>query len=198
MGRISVNNGLQVLGGYGFCSEFVLQQYARDIRIMAIYEGTTGIQSQDLLGRKVTMKGGEGLRLLAGEMMETIKSAMTYDDLRPAAGVLGEKLQQAQKVIEHLMAYAMKGNYERYLSDATIFMEMFGTIVIGWQWLKMGVQAKQALVTGKTEYPASFYEGKLHTMKFFYKYEMPRTNSLAEILMNEETLTIVEEKELIS
>ena len=53
-GSYSVNNGLQVLGGYGFCSDFILQQYYRDIRISAIYEGTTGIQSQDLLGRKDT------------------------------------------------------------------------------------------------------------------------------------------------
>ena len=52
-GRISINNGLQILGGYGFCSEFVLQQYMRDIRIYTLYEGTTGIQSQDLLGRKM-------------------------------------------------------------------------------------------------------------------------------------------------
>jgi len=51
-GATAVNNGLQVLGGYGFCTDFILQQYHRDIRISAIYEGTTGIQSQDLLGRK--------------------------------------------------------------------------------------------------------------------------------------------------
>ena len=46
-GSYAVNNGLQILGGYGFCSDFILQQYYRDIRISAIYEGTTGIQSQD-------------------------------------------------------------------------------------------------------------------------------------------------------
>ena len=50
-GSESVDNGLQVLGGYGFCTDFTLQQYYRDIRISALYEGTTGIQSQDLLGR---------------------------------------------------------------------------------------------------------------------------------------------------
>ena len=58
-GSASVNNGLQVLGGYGFCADFILQQYYRDIRISALYEGTTGIQSQDLLGRKVTMSNGK-------------------------------------------------------------------------------------------------------------------------------------------
>ncbi|HAK80040.1 MAG TPA: acyl-CoA dehydrogenase, partial [Runella sp.] len=57
MGLVAVSNGLQVLGGYGFTEDFPLEQYYRDIRITPIYEGTTGIQSQDLLGRKMTMKG---------------------------------------------------------------------------------------------------------------------------------------------
>ena len=198
MGRVSVNNGLQVLGGYGFCSEFVLQQYARDIRIMAIYEGTTGIQSQDLLGRKIPMLGGKALKLLTKEMMATIESAMTHDELQPAAKTLGEKMQLNGKVLNHLMGYAKEGNYERFLADANTYMEFFSTIVIGWQWLKMGVEAKQTLVTGNTQFGTEFYESKLHTMKFYFKYEMPKTLGCAEILLNEEVLTIVEERELIA
>lgn len=198
MGRVSVNAGLQVLGGYGFCSEFVLQQYARDIRIMSIYEGTTGIQSQDLLGRKITMMGGKALKLLTKEMMATMEAAMTYDDLQPAAKMLGEKLQLNGKILNHLMGYAKTGNHERFLADANTYMEFFSTIVVGWQWLKMGIQAKQALVTGNTKFGTEFYESKLHTMKFYFKYEMPKTLSCADILLNEEVLTIVEERELIA
>lgn len=198
MGRVSVNNGLQILGGYGFCSEFVLQQYARDIRIMAIYEGTTGIQSQDLLGRKIPMKGGKALQLLTKEMMKTIESAMTYDELQPAAKMLGEKMQLNDKVLQHLMGYAKAGNHERFLADANTYMEFFSTIVIGWQWLKMGVEAKQALVTGKAKFGTEFYESKLHTLKFYFKYEMPKTLSCADILLNEEVLTIVAKRELIA
>lgn len=198
MGRVSVNNGLQILGGYGFCSEFVLQQYARDIRIMAIYEGTTGIQSQDLLGRKIPMMGGKALKLLTKEMMATIDAAMTHDELQPAAKVLGEKMQLNGKVLNHLMTFAKEGNHERFLSDANTYMEFFSTIVIGWQWLKMGIDAKQALITGKTPYGTAFYESKLHTMKFYFKYEMPKTLGCAQILMDDEVLTIVEERELIA
>jgi len=72
MGITSISNGLQVLGGYGFCSEFPLQQYYRDIRITSLYEGTTGIQSLDLLGRKVVMKNGEAMRSLT--LCRTIKN----------------------------------------------------------------------------------------------------------------------------
>ena len=198
MGRVSVNNGLQVLGGYGFCLDFPLQQHYRDIRIMALYEGTTGIQSLDLLGRKATMKNGKALMLLMGEVQQAIQAATTYDDLKPFAKILGGKLQEVQEVMQYLVSYAMKGEFEKFLADATIFMEFVSTIVIGWQWLKIGTTAKEALVTGNMKQPIEFYESKIHTMKFFYKYEMPKTSSAKEVLLNPEFLTIVEkEKELI-
>ena len=73
-GIYSINNGLQVLGGYGFCSDFILQQYYRDIRISSIYEGTTGIQSQDLLGRKMMLNNGEGAKLLLEEIKNNIET----------------------------------------------------------------------------------------------------------------------------
>lgn len=193
-GLVAVTNGLQVLGGYGFCSEFVLQQYYRDIRIMSLYEGTTGIQSQDLLGRKVTMKGGKAIQLLAAEIQSSIQAAMTYDELKPYAKILGEKLGEAQQVLGHLMSFAMKGDYERFLADATLFMEFFGTITVGWQWLNMATVAKKALVSGQLQQSETFYESKIHTMKFYYKYEMPKTLGLAKTLMDNAVLTIMEEE----
>jgi len=82
------------------------------------------------------------------------------------------------------------------LMDATAFMGVASTIVIGWQWLKMAVKAKECLVSGNTTYTEEFYEGKIHTMKFYYKYEMPKTTGLAEILMDDEVLTIKKEKQV--
>ena len=197
MGRTAIDNGVQILGGYGFCSEFVLQQYYRDIRIYALYEGTTGIQSLDLLGRKITMMGGKALKLLSSEIQKSIEAAMTFDDLKPYAKNLADKLGLTQKVLEFLMQFASKGDYQRFLADATVFMDFFGTITIGWQWLKMATAAKNAIVSGKMVYTEDFYESKIHTMKFFYKYEMPKTIGLADTLMDSEVLTILEEKELI-
>lgn len=197
-GRKSIDNGLQILGGYGFCTDFVLQQYYRDIRIFSLYEGTTGIQSLDLLARKITMNNGRALQLLVAEMQEAIEAAMTYDELKPYATALGNKMQLSQQVLTHLLGYAMKGQYQEFLADATIFMEFMGTIVIAWQWLKLATTAKEALVTGNGSYTTDFYEGHIHTMKFFYKYELSRTTGLADILMSSEMLTILKEKELIA
>lgn len=197
-GRLAINNGLQILGGYGFCMDFPLQQYYRDIRIMSLYEGTTGIQSLDLLGRKITMKNGKAMRILAKRVQATIDAAQTFDDLKPYATILKSKMDEVQKVLMHLIGYAMKGKIERYLMDATLFMEMMSIVVIGWEWLKQGTIAKRALVTGNLQQSMGFYESKLHTMKFYYRYEMPKTLGLAAILTDKTALTIMEkEKEII-
>lgn len=196
MGTVAISNGVQVLGGYGFCSDYILQQYYRDIRIFPIYEGTTGIQSIDLLGRKIPMKQGKAVQLLAAEMMETIQAAQTHDALKLYAKTLGEKLQLSKQVLDFLLAFTQKGEFERYISDATIFMEFFGTIVVGWQWLKMAVRAKQALITGAGNHPDTFYESKIHTMQFYYKYEMTKVDGLADTLMDEQVLTIPSAREV--
>ena len=196
-GAESVDNGLQVLGGYGFCTDFSLQQYYRDIRISALYEGTTGIQSQDLLGRKVTMHNGKGLELLAAEIMQTIMIALKDEELKGYAAVLGDKLKLSQKVIGKLMPFAMKGNYERYLSDANLFMEYMSIVVLGWLWLEMALDAKNELKNTDRKYSETFYKSKIHTMKFYFKYEVPKTNSLAESLMSDEVVTIKNDKEYI-
>ena len=196
-GAYSINNGLQILGGYGFCSDFILQLYYRDIRISSIYEGTTGIQSQDLLGRKMTMGHGEGAQLLMAEMMETIQAASQLDSLKGYAKILGDKLQVTQQILGHLMPFAMKGDYERFLADASIFMEFFSLVIMGWTWLDIGVNAQQALITGNGNYADEFYESKLETLEYFFAYELPKTAGHAEILMHPTTVTIKKEKEYI-
>ncbi len=197
MGIESVSNGLQILGGYGFCSEFVLQQYYRDIRITSIYEGTTGIQSLDLLGRKVVMNNGEAMRALTKEIISTIKAAENYDDLKPYADQLKKASKELEETLMHLLSFAMKGEHEKYIADATLFMEMICTIVVGWQWLKMATTAKTAMVTGNMVSKIGFYESKLHTMKFYFKYELPKIASLKETLFNEATLTIQQEDSVV-
>ncbi|MDM9631127.1 acyl-CoA dehydrogenase [Robiginitalea aurantiaca] len=189
-GLESVSNGVQVLGGYGYCSDFILQQYYRDIRIFSIYEGTTGIQSMDLLGRKVTMDQGVALTHLAGEMGKTIKEAMGEDSLKSFAGVLAGKTDLMKKVLNYLMGYAGKGNYERFLADATVFMDFFGNILIGWLWLDMSLHANKALSDGATKHSAAFYKSKIHAMRFYYTYELPKSEASAAILLNTSDLTV--------
>lgn len=190
MGLTSVSNGLQILGGYGFCTEFILQQYYRDIRIFSLYEGTTGIQSLDLLGRKVPMKGGQALQLLAAEVMKSIQAAQKHEDLKPYATKLGAKLELTQEVMGFLSGFAMEGDFNRYLSDATVFMDFFSKIVLAWLWLDMATEAKIALAAEDKPYTNGFYESKIHAMRFYFKYELTQTVGLAQTLMDKDVLTL--------
>ena len=196
-GAYSVNNGLQVLGGYGFCSDFILQQYYRDIRISAIYEGTTGIQSQDLLGRKITMNNGEGLKLLLAEIIETITKASNYPELKEYCDSLSEKIKLSEKILQSLMPYALKGDFEKYLADASIFMEFFSLVIVGWNWLEIAANSQQALKDENKKYSDIFYKSKIETMKYFFEYELPKTIGHSEIIMNPSSVTIKKEGEIL-
>ncbi len=196
MGLQATSQSVQTFGGYGFTEDFPVEQYYRDIRITPIYEGTTGIQAQDLLGRKMTMKGGKAAQLLFAEMGKAIAEANTYDELKPYGDRMKAELKQAQEVMMTLMPYAMS-DVERYLSDATLFLEMMGNIVVAWQWLKQATVATRTLLTQNPQgEELAFYEGKIHTMKYFFHYEIPKNLGLAARLKDPEVLTIVTEKEL--
>ena len=197
-GIYSINNGLQVLGGYGFCSDFILQQYYRDIRISSIYEGTTGIQSQDLLGRKMMLNNGEGAKLLLDEIKMTIEKADQDDELKKWGSSLNDQLDQSQKILFHLMPFALKGDYERFLADASIFMEFFSLILVGWSWLEIGVATKYALSSSSSTLDSKFYQGKLDALEYFYVYELPKTKGLAEILLHPSSVTIKKKDKVIN
>ena len=197
-GIYSINNGLQVLGGYGFCSDFILQQYYRDIRISSIYEGTTGIQSQDLLGRKMMLNNGEGAKLLLDEIKMTIEKADQDDELKKWTSSLNDQLDQSQKILFHLMPFALKGDYERFLADASIFMEFFSLILVGWSWLEIGVATKYALSSSNSTLDSKFYQGKLDALEYFYVYELPKTKGLAEILLHPSSVTIKKKDKVIN
>lgn len=183
-GKRSVDLGLQVLGGAGFCDEYILQLYYRDIRITSIYEGTTGIQSLDLLGRKITDQNGRALELLEQEIRKTLKAAAEFEALSAHANQLEEQLVLNRKVLGHLLPFALKGEVETFLSDATVYMDFFSNIVVGWLWMKMAVKAQQQGAHN------AFLKAKIHCMKFFYQYELVANFSLARIMQSPERLTI--------
>jgi alkylation response protein AidB-like acyl-CoA dehydrogenase len=196
-GSRSAALAIQTLGGYGFTTDFPVQQHYRDLKIMSLYEGTTGIQSLDLLGRKVILQNGKAVKLLLNSVQQDLKSTNDFENLQPYATTLQVELKRIEQVLEHLSTYAHQGNVERYLSDASVFMEMAGHIIIAWQWLKMATVAAQKMSESdfKTN-NLSFYQGKIHTMEFFFKYELPHAEACAKTLMDTHTLTNVTVHEL--
>jgi butyryl-CoA dehydrogenase len=195
MGTLAVNQGLQVLGGYGYTEDFPLEQMARDVRIMSIYEGTTGIHGLTLLGRGIPANNGAALQVLGKLVYADIAVAKSHESIAKYAAMLEKELENLTKVTMHKLGFAMKGEIEVFLADSTLYMELFGMITVAWQWLKQGHVAAAALAKGglSTEDEA-FYKDKIHTMKFFYHYEVPKALGLSKRLMDEEVLTIFDHK----
>ncbi len=190
VGLLSISRGLQCLGGSGYCDDYPLEQYYRDARIHPIHEGTTGIHGIDLLGRKVIMKNGKAFELFCEEVRKTISGASEEARLRPHSETLKQALDQLEEVTACLKGMAAKGARDRFLADATLYLELFGIVTIAWQWLKQGIAVVKGLDAAASEKEKNFYQGKLFALRFFYAYEVPKMKGLAERLMNGDGLTI--------
>ena len=124
-GFLSVNSAMQILGGAGYTDDFPVEQYLRDTRVNSIYEGTTAIHGMDLLGRKMVQKGGIAVQLFGKEMQSTIQKALEYNELKPIAGQLAERINAFSQVTQSLQIRAQKEGPRSYLSDASLFLEYF-------------------------------------------------------------------------
>jgi len=190
MGVISISQGLQCLGGSGYCDDYPLEQYFRDSRIHPIHEGTTGIQAMDLLGRKVTMKNGQAFMLYLAEVHQTISAAKEFSELSDPAQRLDNNLVRLEEVTKHLFDVAQKKGPEPFLADATLYLELFSIIAVAWQWLLQGIAVQKSLKNGAKKADLNFYQGKMFALKYFYNYELPKTLGLAERLFNNDGLTV--------
>lgn len=190
MGCLSTSAAVQVLGGAGYTTDFPVEQYYREARIHPIHEGTTGIHGLDLLGRKVLMNKGEAMQYLLEEMEKTIHQALDRIKLSSQASDLIRAVERLRQVTGYLISVS-KEDIEEYLADATLYLEMFGITVIAWQWLRQADAAQASLPKAEAESERNFYEGKLMTARYFFAYELVKTESLATRLMSPLKVTTV-------
>ncbi len=171
---------IQVLGGYGYTREYPVEQLYRDNRLNAIHEGTHGIQALDLLGRKVLMQGGTGLRLLLATIGATAARAVaTGGELEG----LGRQLQAAaDRVGEVTGALWGSGDVALALANATVYLEAVGHVVLAWVWLEQLLAAD-----GRT---GAFYDGKRQAGRYFFRWELPRTGPQLDLLASLDRTTL--------
>lgn len=182
---------VQILGGAGYTTDFPVEQYYREARIHPIHEGTTGIHGMDLLGRKLLIHGGKGLHFLTEEIQSTIAEGRqsSYQYIQTIAVQLETALGRVKKVTASLLTLAPE-NKELFLADATLYLEFFGIVTMGWQWLKQAIQAQKGLESSAAENDRNFYRGKLAAADYFFEYEVVKTVSLAQRLMSHNCVTV--------
>ena len=161
---------IQVCGGYGYTRDFPVEQYWRDNRLNMIHEGTHGIQALDLLGRKVLMDDGRGLKLLTGEIRDTVHQALPTS-LRAQAEAVSAALDE----LNCATTSALEGGIsERALANATPYLQAFGHLVLAWQWLSISLTVLQVQSRKDNSYGPAFLHGKLQAARYFHEFELPK------------------------
>ena len=164
---------IKVLGGYGYTREFPVERLYRDNRLNHIHEGTWAIHGLDILGRKVRMADGAALIALGVEILDTTTRASQVSKLKDYS----IQLEQAwTNVVETVQQVASSNDYELSLANATLFLDAMGHVVVAWLWLEQAIAADIGLQNGE-KFDNDFYQGKLETCKFFFKYELPKTET---------------------
>jgi alkylation response protein AidB-like acyl-CoA dehydrogenase len=170
----AANLGVQVYGGHGFIREWGMEQIVRDARIATLYEGTTGIQALDLIGRKVLGSGGKLLMGFTG-MIDAFCAAHAGEEyaafVQPLQARANEWLDLSMKLGEAAMA-----NADNAGAAAVDYLMYSGYVTLGYFWARMAILAQQKIAAAEGD--VSFYEAKVMTARFYFERLLPRTESL--------------------
>ncbi|MEH6583222.1 MAG: acyl-CoA dehydrogenase [Halioglobus sp.] len=173
---------IQVLGGHGYINEHPVELMYRDNRLNPIHEGTTGVQSLDLLARKVPQNNLAGYTACLAAMEKTIAEASEL----PGLATYGDELRSAIATLKHttevLLGAMLEKNIDRVLSNSVKYLELFGNVVIAWMWLKQGMVATRALADKPHEADSNFYKGKVQAMRYFFRFELPEIEAWSTLL----------------
>ena len=182
MGIDVTSLGVQIYGGMGYIEETGAAQHWRDSRITTIYEGTTGIQANDLLFRKLMRDQGETAKLVFGEVYATAKALGTSG--KPELQAIGQRLGVALKAwtgaTEWLAANARTG-LSGVLTAAVPYLHLAVTVTGGWFMGKAALAAAGYLDKGEGDQP--FYRAKVATARFYADQMLPQAISYAETVM---------------
>jgi len=160
------STGVQVHGGMGFIEETGAAQHYRDARILTIYEGTTAIQANDLVGRKTVRDGGATVNGIIAQVRRT------ESDLAACSGgdmaAIRNQLATASKALEEVVAYVVansKSDIKGVFAGSVLYLKLAGIVLGGWQMARAALVADQKLKAGAGD--VKFYQAKIATARFF-------------------------------
>ena len=186
LGFESANLGIQALGGHGYTKEWGLEQVVRDARVSTLYEGTTGIQGLDLLGRKMLMERGKTLRSFANEIMAFCKNhSLISGD--PHKLRMHKFIWPLSKAVFHWQRYSLqiasRAQKDRDLiGSASVEYPMYsGYITMAYLWAMMAQTANEEIARKPEN--IDFYRAKVRTAEFYFERMFPRIKTLGKTMM---------------
>jgi 3-(methylthio)propanoyl-CoA dehydrogenase len=173
------STGVQVHGGMGFIEETGACQFLRDARIATIYEGTTGIQAADLVGRKLAADRGEAMGALIAQMREVLPELERSDDARLAAIGAGVSagIRALEEATGRVLGFFAEASADEALGGSADYLMLTGYVCGGWQMARAALVAVQKLAAGEDP---DFYQTKLATARFYAEKILPKASALLE------------------
>jgi len=175
----SANLGLQIFGGHGYIKEWGMEQNVRDSRISTLYEGTTGIQSLDLLGRKILLKQGKPLQALLKEIKSFCEQHATNAEMAEFIKPLGELAESWQTITMQIGGKAMQ-NPDEVNAACVDYLMFSGYVCHAFLWAKAAALSQEKL----NDSDDSFYRSKIFSAQFYYQRILPRTSSLKTTMLS--------------
>ena len=183
-----IRDAIQVLGGVGYCSEFPVEQYARDIKIISIWEGTNYINSLDLVGRKLNMKGGKVFQGWIEGVMKFTGEHQDDPDFGPDFKLLFKAAQATGDFTMRYFDYFQKGKLQLIPLSSTRFLECFSEVLMAQFMLEQGLLAHEKLQGVDAESADGiFYRGKVETAKYFCRNILTNVFARHMALQQEDT-----------
>ena len=175
------NLGVQVHGGMGFIEETGAAQYYRDAKILTIYEGTTAIQANDLVGRKTARDGGRTALAIAGQIAAT--EAQLGDRQSVAARAMARRLKAAREAFEQVVGFVAgnaKASPNAVFAGSVPYLMLAGNVVAGWQLARALMVAEDRLAAGDD---AAFMTAKIATARFYAEHILARVPGLRDSIV---------------
>ena len=170
---------VQIHGGYGYSSEYPVEAWLRDQKLNSLHEGTTGIQSLDLVGRKIGAEGGRAFAIFLDELSLAIGRARTAGAGVELCDKMGTAVGWLADATQALGERGLAGDVDGMLLHSADYLAMFSIIAIAWQWLLQAAVAAEAIMHDGI--PRDFYAGKLAACRYWITTELPRVAVLAEL-----------------
>ncbi len=184
LGLEAANHGMQVFGGHGYIKEWGMEQIVRDARIATLYEGTTGVQALDLIGRKVLLSSkGKVVRDYTAEILKFSGRHARNKYMRRFAWVLTKLCAQWNALTVRIMLAARKDR--DIVSSASFDYLMFsGYAMMAYFWAQQAAVASEKLESGEGKETPEFYKAKIKVADFYFERMLPRAQGHAEAMVN--------------
>ena len=166
---------IQLFGGAGYTKDYLVEQYARDCKITSIYEGTSGIQALDMLGRKLGMKEGTVFMNFLSEIQKTLTRARQMEPTRDLAVKVEAAANRLGEVALHLGKKARSAEFKVAFAHSLPFLHVIGDTITAWMLLWRALKAATQLSAKPKKKDIAFYEGQIKTAEFFIGTELPAT-----------------------